>query len=437
MESLAGKGSTAVVPDGPADDAVSAERSAPSFPSPAYLFWDDAGRSLEYNGAPSNPGDRAMTAAASRERMAHRMNRIRELPLQAIQGMTMRSLAKVLARNDFRVDRECFHRVTYLAFMSAVNSFLAGVETLIHSRGIAATRIDEPPLFVLGHWRSGTTHLHNLLACDGNFCCPTAYQATFPNHFLFSIRGRYLFDFLAPETRPMDNVAFGADAPHEDEFALAADSTVSPYMRVLFPVTSDHGFDKLDPSTIPSEALGKWKDSMTRLVKKLTYAHGRRVVLKSPPHLGRVRVLLELFPGAKFIHIVRHPHDVYPSTKNLWTRSFAHLHLQKPDPETINELILRWYSELFDLFERDRALIPEGALHELKFEDLEERPYETLEGLYSALDLPGFDLVRPRVKAYLDRLGPYTKNRYVLDEASRALVYRRWRRTFERYDYRP
>ena len=33
----------------------------------------------------------------------------------------------------------------------------------------------------------------------------------------------------------------------------------------------------------------------------------KRIVLKSPAHTARVRVLLELFPKARFVHIIRDP----------------------------------------------------------------------------------------------------------------------------------
>src|SRR5687768_18104609 len=43
-----------------------------------------------------------------------------------------------------------------------------------------------------------------------------------------------------------------------------------------------------------------------------------RSILKSPPHTCRVPTLLRLFPDARFVHIVRDPYAVYPSTLHLW-----------------------------------------------------------------------------------------------------------------------
>ncbi len=354
---------------------------------------------------------------------------------QVIQGMKLGTLLRALARNDFRVDSACLGRLAYLVILGVFNSLYAGCETFFNGREIKESDITHPPLFVLGHWRSGTTHLHNLLSLDENFACPTAYQALFPHHFLFSQVGGLLFDVLAPHKRPMDNVAFAASVPHEDEFALAAATAVSPYLAALFPVTGDPGYSELDPRLLPKEALEDWKKAFMLFLKKLTLSEDRRIVLKSPPHLGRVATLLEMFPDAKFVHIVRDPYVVYASTHKLWSDSFRFAHLQLPSLENVDHLILTWYVTLFSLFERDRARIPEGSLFEMKFEDLEATPVETLRDMYQSLGLGGFESFSPRASKYLDSLNGYEKNVHHVEDWVRAKVGTAWRRTFERYDY--
>ncbi|HMK34231.1 MAG TPA: sulfotransferase [Desulfomonilaceae bacterium] len=354
---------------------------------------------------------------------------------QVIQGMTLRTLLKVLARNDFQVDAACLGRLSYLMVLGVFNSIYGSCETYFNTEDIQATSIEHSPLFIIGHWRSGTTHLHNLLNLDEHFCCPTAYQALFPHHFVFSQAGGVLFNFLAPNKRPMDNVAFSADTPHEDEFALAAHCATSPYMKVLFPVTGDNNFSPFDMKELPPEDVARWKSSFLLFLKKLTLSEGRRIVLKSPPHTCRISTLLEMFPDAKFVHIVRNPYVVYESTHKLWRDSLAYAHLQVPPPERVDELILTWYEELFRLLERDKELIPAGALYEMKFEDLESNPVKVLETMYNSLDLPGFDLQTKRVEDYLNSIRGYQKNVHRLTDANREKVATRWRRTFEQYGY--
>jgi len=363
------------------------------------------------------------------------IRRTKRVGPQVIQGMTLRSVLEVLARHDFQVDVSCLGRLGHLLALGVFNSVYGGCETFFNAQEIDEIRIQQPPLFVLGHWRSGTTHLHNLLSHDPNFAFPTAYQALFPHHFIFSQVGGAIFDRLAPRKRPMDNVPFSALVPHEDEFALAAHSTVSPYLRFLFPVTGANGYSEFDPGELPSEALERWKKSFTMFLKKVTLSEGKRIVLKSPPHMGRLRTLLELFPEAQFIHIVRDPYMVYLSTHKLWADSLAFSSLQAPRPEQVDEIVLSSYTDLFDLFNRDRPLIPERALHEMKFEDLEADPASSLQKLYEGLDLGGFEEFKVRVSPYLEQSRKYEKNHHTLDEVSRQKVALRWRSTFDQYGY--
>jgi hypothetical protein len=354
--------------------------------------------------------------------------------LPAITGMKLGTLIRVLHRNRFRVDIRCVGRLAMLIAFGALNTALEPFE---NRESIEAEQIDTPPLFVIGHWRSGTSHLHSLLGYDENFVSPTTYQCMFPRHFHYSQRmGSKVFDRIAPEKRPMDDMALSAGNPWEDEFALAALSTVSPYMRFLFPVTGDNGYSALDSQALSGELREEWKQSLIYFLKSLTFwKDDKRILLKSPPHTCRVKTLLELFPAAQFVHIVRNPYEVYMSNRKLWMGTLARVHLQIPDPETVDEIILSWYTELFSLYERDRDLIPPGALHELKYEDLIRTPKDCLEKLYRDLALPGFDRYWERVAVYLESIKEYKKSAYDIDHATRDKVSRRWRKTFDDYGY--
>ncbi len=345
-------------------------------------------------------------------------------------------LLRVLARNRFRVDAPCLGRLVHLIVLGTFNSVFGWCEDTFNTEEIQSTVIEKAPLFIIGHWRSGTTHLHNLLSLDPNLAAPNAYQACFPGHFIFSQVGSAIFDLLAPKKRPMDNVAFSSFAPHEDEFAVAASCGISPYMRVLFPVTGDRSCSELDPMRLDGPALDLWKQSLVEFFKKLTFSEdGKRIVSKSPPHMARIRPLLELFPEARFVHIVRNPYDVFLSTRKLWKDSFGLSHLQVPTRELVDEMILSSYNQLFDLFERDRDIIPAGALHEVRFEELEADPVSTLEKTYQGLNMNGLEEFQPVVSSYIRSLAGFKKNVLIPDEQAFAMVRARWKHTFERYGY--
>jgi omega-hydroxy-beta-dihydromenaquinone-9 sulfotransferase len=355
---------------------------------------------------------------------------------QAIMGMSLRTLATALCRNQGRVYWRYLPRLAFLSVLAAFNSYMSFFEEAMNGEKIAGADLAAPPVFILGYWRSGTSHLHNLLSLDPGFTCPTAYQVMFPHHFVYSQPwGVKLFNYLSPGKRPMDNVAFYGDTPHEEEMALAALTGVSPYLRILFPVTASDGYSAVDPGQLPPGALAEWQKAFRLFMKKLSFSKGKRIVLKSPPNLGRIPILVKMFPGAKFVHITRNPYVVFQSFQKNWRRGHALSHLQKPDPLVIQEVILSWYTDLFALYERDRQLIPLGDLHELRFEDLEKSPRQSLLKLYQELSLPGFEDFWQRASVYLDSLSGYKKNTYTLTEELRALINQRWRFFFERYGY--
>ncbi len=364
-------------------------------------------------------------------------NRIlQRLIMQPITGMRSLDLLRVLARNDFRISPGRTPVLAFLAAASIYNSVYSRYENRLNMPKVAGTRVSSAPIFILGHFRSGTTYLQNLMSFDENLCTPNYFQAMFPHVYLYCQRvGGRVMNSLLPPTRPMDNVALSAHLPHEDEFALAALSLTSPYLRFLFPVTGDKPHSSLDPLELPSRDLERFKHAMDLFIRKLTFARARRVLLKSPPHLARVRVILELQPRARFIFLARNPYDVYLSTVHLWKNTLSRFHLQNPPDSLVEQTIFSWYGQMHSLFERDRGMIPPGQLTEIRYEDLEREPLAVLARIYDELDLPGFEGLEKGAAKYLEGIAGYRKNRFILCGEDRDKVAREWEDWFRRYGY--
>ena len=130
-------------------------------------------------------------------------------------------------------------------------------------------------------------------------------------------------------------------------------------------------------------------------LKCLTVRTPRRIVLKSPPHTFRIKVLLEMFPKARFIHIVRNPLVIFPSTINLWKRLYRNDGLQVPTYEGLDEHVFATFSRMYEVFERDRGLIPAGQFCEVRYEDLVAQPIQQMQRVYDELNLGGFEKVCP------------------------------------------
>jgi hypothetical protein len=319
-----------------------------------------------------------------------------------------------------------------------LNSFASAFDEIMFGHQVRRQQLSEPPLFVLGHWRSGTTLLHELLILDQRHTYPNTYECFVPGHFLWTEWWLPpLLRWLLPAKRPMDNIPTGWERPQEDEFALCNLGQPSPYLSWAFPNHGPVAEDYLDLTTIPDAERERWKQTLERFVKRVTVARDRRVVLKSPTHTARVRTLLEIFPDARFVHIVRNPFVLFPSTIRLWSSLSQVQGLQTLDENNawIEEQVLNTFVRMYAQFERDRELIPEGRLAEVHFEDLVADPVREMQSIYDRLDLGGFDNARPAIARYAADHGDYRPNHYELPPAIATRVRRKWAPYFERYGY--
>jgi hypothetical protein len=323
-----------------------------------------------------------------------------------------------------------------VTFCAVINCLLWAAQSLLLGRRIARTEIREAPVFIIGHWRSGTTLLHELLALDPRHACPDTYECFAPNHFLIS--GwvlRRTMGFLLPKRRPMDNVTAGWDRPQEDEFALCNMGVPSPYLTIPFPNHPPQCQEYLDLEGVPAEERQRWKRSLLWFLKCVTVRRPRRLVLKSPPHTCRIKALLELFPEARFVHIVRDPYVLFPSTLRLWRRLYYDQGFQRPKYEGLEDHIFKTLDRMYEAFRRDRPLIAPSQICEVRYEDLVRDPIGQLQTVYAHLQLDGFDEVLPVLEKHVATMRDYQTNRYQISEETRAEITRRWKGYLEQYGY--
>jgi hypothetical protein len=323
-----------------------------------------------------------------------------------------------------------------VSLASVVNSVLGPLSDARFRRRLRDRPTTPPPLFILGHWRSGTTLMHELAMLDERFCCPTTYECFAPGHFLLTedVLTRALF-WMIPAKRPMDDVAAGWSRPQEDEFALMNLGAPSPYRRMAFPVTSPDTPEALDLTTLPPAELERWKRTLRRFLDMLAVRDPRRPVLKSPPHTARVGVLAEMFPGARFLHVVRDPFVVIPSTLRLWKSLHEVQSLQVDSGESLERYVFAAFAEMHAAFERDRQALAPGLLHEVRYENLVADPVGTVQECYARLDLGDFAAVRPALEAQTASMKRYRTNTYRHDPRLVAEIAGRCRDFIDRYGY--
>jgi omega-hydroxy-beta-dihydromenaquinone-9 sulfotransferase len=342
-----------------------------------------------------------------------------------LEGVTFGDWLRLLRRERFRVDPLCWPRALWITGLSLWNSLAARVVERRFGAAIGATRV-EAPLFVLGHYRSGTTYLCDLLRLDPRFGGTNRYEAFNPRTFLGTER------WLAP----IVELFMLPRRVQEDEVAFMNLTQLSPYMDWCFP-RSRHGYGRyLAFRDAEAAEAAAWSAALVRFLKSLTLKHGRPLVLKSPPHTARIGLILRSFPDARFVHIRRDPYAVFASTLGLLRAVRPVFRLQRGPRQVDVEAVLRTYTAMYDAYFADRALVPSGQLVEVAYEDLERDPVGQVRAIYDGLSLGNFESVRPALESFLAANAGFRKNRHrPLDDATRRRVAEAWSRSFEVWGY--
>lgn len=353
------------------------------------------------------------------------------------QGCSFPAWVRLLWKNRCAVAPRYFYMPMVMTTISALNSVLGILQESWYGSKLEGTVVEHPPLFIIGHWRTGTTLLHEVLTLDRRFSYPSTYACLAPHHFLLTepLAERCL-GWMLPSRRPMDNMAMGWSRPQEDEFALCLLGQPSPYQMIAFPNHPPQGMEALALEKLPRRTREQWKRVFLGFVKRLTFRDPRRLLLKSPTHSCRIPTLLELFPQAQFLHIVRNPYTVFTSTKKLWQSLYRTHGLQVPTFQGLEEHIFTTFSYLYSRIEEGKRLVSPENFYELRYEDFVADPVTQLREIYHHLRLGDFEKLRSGFEEYWRQQTSYQTNRYApLEEATRVQIAQRWQAVLERYGY--
>lgn len=352
-------------------------------------------------------------------------------------GMNVPQYIRLLLSQRFRIHPLRMPMAIIIAGFSVYNSAMSAIQSLFFAKKIRETELTEPPIFIIGHWRSGTTFLHELFFQDDRLTSPTTYECFAPNHFLVTggIIPKFAF-FLLPSRRPMDDMPVGFDLPQEDEFALCAMGAPTPMYRSAFPNEPPPFLETLNMQGVSAATLSCWQKAVRRFFQSITFARPQRLVLKSPPHTGRMGQLAEMFPGCRFVHIARDPVKIFQSTVRLWKTLDEAQGFQVPRHEGLEEFVLNAFELMYDGFEKARVNLESHQLCELCYEDLIADPMGSMETLYSELGLDEFESVRPKLESFIAGRNSYRPNRHVEVEPELLDKIRsRWADYIRRYGY--
>ncbi len=345
---------------------------------------------------------------------------------------------KLLQASRFRIHPTRLPMALMVGGCSVINSCLSGLQTLCYKRTIDQTPFDQPPLFIVGHWRSGTTLLHELLSRDPRLAFPNNYEVFVPHHFLVSKPIlQPLVLLLMPPTRPMDRMPMRVQLPQEDDFALCAMGGPTPYRRMAFPNQPNDDFLQLDTANLTDDQEAMLQQNLTKFYRSLNVRYRKPLVLKSPPHTGRVGKLAEWFPGAKFIHLSRDPRELVPSTIRLW-QTLDQVQGFQParyDEQWLLSYIRQNKEVMYGRYFQDRAELPANQLMEIRFEDLVADPLSQIGALYDQLELGPFEPHRDNVQQYFESRGDHKKNANRLNADLESWIDENWQDYREAFGY--
>lgn len=291
-----------------------------------------------------------------------------------------------------------------------------------------------PPVVIVGHPRSGTTHLHNLMAASGRFATVPPVLAGMP----WEGRGlgrlmRPFVNMYLPETRLIDQVRLAPDAPTEDEVALANLCGLSHFHALYFP----RDFARLYRRGLLFEGATEARiAARARALRRFarTMARPRRgpLLLKNPAYTGQLAWLWKVFPGARVVHIHRDPVEVYASSRRSTRKVLRELALQRWDEAAVDEAILSAYPPMMEALLRDADGAPPSRLVHLSFEALLTDPLGELDAVWRALGLPEAEPSLAAIERYLATVEGYRQSDNALAPAERRAVRRRWGSVAER-----
>ena len=261
----------------------------------------------------------------------------------------------------------------------------------------------QPPVVIAGLPRTGTTHLHNLLAAPPTFRTMPYWESV--------------------EPFPLPAEAGVAPDPRRArmDVAVAVINTVMPHFPLMHEMTTEHVHEEIqllanDFSTMFFETLAdvpRWRDYyhahdqtphyeyLARQLKAMQFLRGgRRWLLKSPQHLEQVPVLDRVFPGSIVVFTHRDPVPVALSMIAMITYS-ARMHRT---PVPVHQIAASWIDRLEQMLTalvRDRDTIGPQRSVDIRFDDFMANELGVAEHVYALAGEPFTEEARTAIAGYL------------------------------------
>lgn len=360
-----------------------------------------------------------------------------DVKYEPLAGANVTNILRLYAQNKFLIDFRYMPRMLYATALSNIIAPFRIKENIVFNKKIKQTEIKHPPLFIIGHWRSGTTYIHNMLSFDNTFGFCSTFTATVPGVFLGSEKlFKPVLAGSITEKRPMDDVPMGTDLPQEEEYAIGAFIPYAYYNGWIFPKNMSFYNNFVCMENVSKEIVNEWKETYLYFLKKLTYYRdGKRLILKNPAHTARIKLLLEMFPDAQFINIYRNPYHLYYSMLRFLRIVVPIYCIQKHDMQKLEEYMFDLYGQMYRKYFQERNLIPKGNLVEIQYEDFIQNPLKNVEKIYTTLGLKNFEANKKNFSDYASSQKFFKVSTYNVESNVKDKINKKWNFVFEKFGY--
>ncbi|RLD44218.1 MAG: hypothetical protein DRI89_03470 [Bacteroidetes bacterium] len=338
------------------------------------------------------------------------------LPVTTLLGGSCSNIREIVAKRT--IDKAFRKKYLFTRLSARVLGMLGNGEEKNYLKKVKQFSVAEPPIFIIGFWRSGTTLMHHLMTKNKDFGFIDTYHSVFPNHVLANKWWlKNIAQLLLPEKRPGDNMKLDFNFPQEEEIALGNLQPISFYNFFYFPRDiEDFISESLFFENISEGQLSRWKDAYTRLMNTaLINTGGKQFISKNPPNTFRIKILLDMFPDARFIYMYRDVYETIYSFLGFIKGVLQGVKLQEYDLLENKIQLIRLYKLMQETFAKDKHLIPKGQLVEVEYAYFTEHKKEELIRVYAQLGLKGIDKAMPDIEAYLNEIDNYKMSNRQID----------------------
>lgn len=256
-------------------------------------------------------------------------------------------------------------------------------------------------VFIIGHWRSGTTFMHRLLASyDGFSTVSNAAAFSFPSiDNRFSSILKRVVSLHLPHTRPMDWIPMTTEEPQEDEFILMSTSQHATYHGWHFPDKFLYYFQRycLGSGLEYKEKQTFIADYKNLINEMINTTPKKRLLLKNPCNTGRIDWLAKEFPNAKFIYLHRDAEETIQSSIHLHNTLIERFGFYKTD-RNIESDVRTLHKQLMVKYEDDKCSIDKNSILEIAYFDLINTPDEIIKNVADFISIDHKVFINERFK---------------------------------------